>query len=172
MKYDWLVFAQRGIEIDGYDDTMLISYVLDAGKGGHGMDDLAKRWLNHDTIHFQHVAGSGKSQVTFDCVAIDKATEYAAEDADVTLRLWNALKAAARRRARHHRLRDAGAADAAGAGAHGAARHFHRPPGALAAVRRIRAEAGRARGRDQGSSPASRSIPARPSSSATSCSAR
>ncbi len=93
MKYDWLVFAQRGIEIEGYDDTMLISYVLDAGKGGHGMDDLAKRWLNHDTIHFQDVAGSGKSQVTFDHVAIDKATEYAAEDADVTLRLWSALKA-------------------------------------------------------------------------------
>lgn len=97
MKYDWLVFAQHGIkvggiEIDGYDDTMLISYVLDAGKGGHGMDDLAKRWLNHDTIHFQHVAGSGKSQVSFDCVSIEKATEYAAEDADVTLRLWSALK--------------------------------------------------------------------------------
>ncbi|MSP33086.1 MAG: DNA polymerase I [Pseudolabrys sp.] len=93
MKYDWLVFAQRGIEIEGYDDTMLISYVLDAGKGGHGMDDLAKRWLNHDTIHFADVAGSGKGQVTFDHVAIDKATEYAAEDADVTLRLWSALKA-------------------------------------------------------------------------------
>lgn len=92
MKYDWLVFAQRGIQIDGYDDTMLISYVLDAGKGGHGMDDLAKRWLNHDTIHFQHVAGSGKAQVTFDCVSIEKASEYAAEDADVTLRLWSALK--------------------------------------------------------------------------------
>ena len=56
------------------------------------MDDLAKRWLNHDTIHFHHVAGSGKSQVTFDCVSIEKATEYAAEDADVTLRLWYALK--------------------------------------------------------------------------------
>ena len=92
MKYDWLVFAQRGIEIAGYDDTMLISYVLDAGKGGHGMDDLAKRWLNHDTIHFHHVAGQGKAQVTFDCVAIDKATEYAAEDADITLRLWHTLK--------------------------------------------------------------------------------
>jgi DNA polymerase-1 len=92
MKYDWLVFAQRGIEVAGYDDTMLISYVLDAGKGGHGMDDLAKRWLNHDTIHFHHVAGSGKSQITFDCVAIDKASEYAAEDADVTLRLWYALR--------------------------------------------------------------------------------
>ncbi len=93
IKYDWLVFVQRGIEIRGYDDTMLISYVLDAGKNGHGMDDLAKRWLNHDTIHFQHVAGSGKNQVTFDCVTIEKATEYAAEDADVTLRLWYALKA-------------------------------------------------------------------------------
>jgi DNA polymerase-1 len=94
IKYDWLVFAQRGIEIEAYDDTMLISYVLDAGKGeGHGMDDLAKRWLNHDTIHFHHVAGQGKAQVTFDCVAIDKATEYAAEDADVTLRLWSVLKA-------------------------------------------------------------------------------
>jgi DNA polymerase-1 len=92
MKYDWLVFAQRGIAVAGYDDTMLISYVLDAGKGGHGMDDLAKRWLNHDTIHFHHVAGSGKAQVTFDCVTIEKATEYAAEDADVTLRLWYALK--------------------------------------------------------------------------------
>ena len=92
MKYDWLVFAQRGIEIEGYDDTMLISYVLDAGKGGHGMDELAKRWLNHDTIHFHHVAGSGKTQVSFDCVSIEKATEYAAEDADVTLRLWNVLK--------------------------------------------------------------------------------
>jgi DNA polymerase I len=93
MKYDWLVFAQRGIEIEGYDDTMLISYVLDAGKGGHGMDDLSERWLDHKTIHFADVAGTGKSQVSFDCVAIDKATEYAAEDADVTLRLWSALKA-------------------------------------------------------------------------------
>ncbi len=92
MKYDWLVFAQRGIETVGYDDTMLISYVLDAGKGGHGMDDLAKRWLNHDTIHFEDVAGSGKNRITFNRVAIDKATEYAAEDADVTLRLWYALK--------------------------------------------------------------------------------
>ena len=93
MKYDWLVFAQRGIEIDGYDDTMLISYVLDAGKGGHGMDDLSERWLGHKTIHFADVAGTGKARVTFDQVAIDKATEYAAEDADVTLRLWSVLKA-------------------------------------------------------------------------------
>ena len=98
MKYDWLVFAQHGIkvggiEIAGYDDTMLISYVLDAGKGGHGMDDLSEKWLGHQTIHFADVAGTGKSRVSFDNVAIDKATEYAAEDADVTLRLWSALKA-------------------------------------------------------------------------------
>ncbi len=98
MKYDWLVFAQHGekvggIETAGYDDTMLISYVLDAGKNGHGMNDLAKRWLNHDTIHFEDVAGSGKNRVPFSRVAIDKATEYAAEDADVTLRLWYVLKA-------------------------------------------------------------------------------
>ena len=97
MKYDWLVFAQHGkkvggIEVAGYDDTMLISYVLDAGRGGHGMDDLSERWLGHKTIHFVDVAGSGKSKVSFDCVAIDKASEYAAEDADVTLRLWDALK--------------------------------------------------------------------------------
>ncbi|HEU5017975.1 MAG TPA: DNA polymerase I [Pseudolabrys sp.] len=92
MKYDWLVFRQRGIGIQSYDDTMLISYVLDAGKGGHGLNDLSERWLGHATIHFHHVAGSGKAQVTFDCVSIEKATEYAAEDADVTLRLWYALK--------------------------------------------------------------------------------
>ncbi len=92
LKYDWLVFAQRGIELRGTDDTMLISYVLDAGKGGHGMDDLSEKWLGHKTIHFADVAGSGKSRVSFDCVTIEKATEYAAEDADVTLRLWYALK--------------------------------------------------------------------------------
>ena len=97
LKYDWLVFAQHGkkvggIALAGYDDTMLISYVLDAGKGGHGMDDLSEKWLGHKTIHFADVAGSGKSRVSFDCVTIEKATEYAAEDADVTLRLWYALK--------------------------------------------------------------------------------
>jgi DNA polymerase I len=92
MKYDWLVFAQRGIEVAPYDDTMLISYVLDAGKNGHGMDALSEKWLGHEPIHFKDVAGSGKSQVSFDLVTIDKASEYAAEDADVTLRLWYALK--------------------------------------------------------------------------------
>ena len=92
LKYDWQIFARRGIDVHPYDDTMLMSYVLDAGRGGHGMDELAEKWLGHKTIHFEHVAGSGKAQVTFDCVSIEKATEYAAEDADVTLRLWKALK--------------------------------------------------------------------------------
>ncbi len=92
LKYDWLIFAQRGIDVRPFDDTMLMSYVLDAGRNSHGMDDLAERWLSHQTIHYSHVAGTGKARVTFDNVAIDKATEYAAEDADVTLRLWQALK--------------------------------------------------------------------------------
>jgi DNA polymerase-1 len=93
LKFDWQIFARRGIDIHPYDDTMLMSYVLDAGRGNHGMDDLAEKWLGHQTIHFEHVAGTGKSKVTFDCVSIEKASEYAAEDADVTLRLWKALKA-------------------------------------------------------------------------------
>jgi DNA polymerase-1 len=92
LKYDWQIFARRGIDVRPYDDTMLMSYVLDAGRGGHGMDALAEKWLGHQTIHFEQVAGSGKSRVTFDRVSIEKASEYAAEDADVTLRLWMALK--------------------------------------------------------------------------------
>ena len=92
LKYDWLVFARRGIRVAPFDDTMLISYALDAGKGGNGMDELSGRWLGHTPISFKEVAGSGKSMVTFDHVAIDRATEYAAEDADVTYRLWQVLK--------------------------------------------------------------------------------
>ncbi len=92
LKFDWQIFARRGIDVHPYDDTMLMSYVLDAGKGAHGMDDLSEKWLGHQTIRFKDVAGSGKSKVTFDCVSIEKAAEYASEDADVTLRLWKALK--------------------------------------------------------------------------------
>ncbi len=94
VKFDWHVLAQRGVETAPIDDTMLISYALDAGatNDGHGMDPLAERWLAHKTIHFADVAGSGKNFIGFARVAIDKATEYAAEDVDVTLRLWRALK--------------------------------------------------------------------------------
>ncbi len=95
IKYDLNVLAQHGIKAAPLDDTMLMSYALDAGKGGHGMDDLAMRHLGHACISFDqviaHVPGK-KSERTFGQVPLDKATEYAAEDADVTLRLWMVLK--------------------------------------------------------------------------------
>lgn len=92
LKYDYLVMKRHGITMQGFDDTMLISYVLEAGSGNHGMDALSERWLGHTPIPYKDVAGSGKSAVTFDYVDIEKATVYAAEDADVTLRLWLTLK--------------------------------------------------------------------------------
>ena len=92
IKYDQLVLERHGVPVAPIDDTMLISYALDAGATSHGMDRLAEAHLGHKTITYGEVAGTGKSQVTFDHVALDKATEYAAEDADVTLRLWLALK--------------------------------------------------------------------------------
>ena len=92
MKYDWLIMKRHGVEMTSFDDTMLISYAIDAGVGGQGMDALSERWLGHKPIAYKHVAGSGRSAVTFDFVDIEKATAYAAEDADVTLRLWQALK--------------------------------------------------------------------------------
>ncbi|MCH6588860.1 MAG: hypothetical protein IH805_11205, partial [Proteobacteria bacterium] len=81
-----------GIAIAPLDDTMLLSYVLDGGRHGHGMDELARLHLGHETIKFKDVAGSGKAQVTFDQVPLDKALDYAAEDADVTWRLHALLK--------------------------------------------------------------------------------
>ena len=92
MKYDWLVFKEHGVDLRPFDDTMLMSYVLDAGTNSHGMDELSKRWLGHEPISYKSLTGSGKSSVTFDMVDIDKATQYAAEDADVTFRLWRVLK--------------------------------------------------------------------------------
>jgi DNA polymerase I len=92
LKFDWQIFAVRGIEIESYDDTMLMSYVVDAGRSDHGLDPLARRYFDHQTIDFNEVTKAGKTKVTFDCVEINKATEYAAEDADVTLRLWQLLK--------------------------------------------------------------------------------
>ncbi|MBI3701126.1 MAG: DNA polymerase I [Afipia sp.] len=92
LKFDALVFAQHGIELHCIDDTMLMSYILDAGRSSHGMDAMSEKYLGHTPVAFSDVAGSGKSQICFDQVSIEKATEYAAEDADVTLRLWNVLK--------------------------------------------------------------------------------
>jgi DNA polymerase I len=95
VKFDWVVLKRHGIDTQPFDDTMLMSYVLDAGRyglAGHGMDELAQRHLNHRTIRFAEVAGTGKAAVSFDRVALDRATCYAAEDADVTMRLWRVLK--------------------------------------------------------------------------------
>jgi DNA polymerase-1 len=92
LKYDLTVFARLGINVAPIDDTMLLSYALDSGLNGHGMDELAEKHLGLQTISFKQVAGSGKSQVTFDLVPLDQATPYAAEDADITLRLWHMLK--------------------------------------------------------------------------------
>ena len=92
-KFDWQIFALRGIEIESYDDTMLMSYVLDAGRSDHGLDPLSRRYFDHEAIDFNEVTKLGRSKTTFDNVDIAKATEYAAEDADVTLRLWRVLKA-------------------------------------------------------------------------------
>ncbi len=92
IKYDELVLSRHGVAITPIDDTMLLSYVLDGGLHGHGMDELARLHLGVETIKFKDVAGSGKAQVTFDQVPLDKALDYAAEDADVTLRLHQALK--------------------------------------------------------------------------------
>ena len=93
IKYDYQVLNRYGIKIAPYDDTMLLSYVLDAGRTKHGMDTLSESILGHTPIPFKEIAGSGKSMITFDKVPVDKATAYAAEDADVTLRLWQVLKA-------------------------------------------------------------------------------
>ncbi|SKA32108.1 DNA polymerase I [Enhydrobacter aerosaccus] len=92
IKYDMCVFERHGVRIGPVDDTMLLSFVLDGGKHGHGMDELAERYLDHKTIKFSDVAGSGAKQVSFDRVPIERAMEYAAEDADVTLQLWAQFK--------------------------------------------------------------------------------
>ena len=88
IKYDLIVFYYHGINLNSVEDTMLMSYTLDAGNHRHNMNDLAEIHLNHKTIKFKDLVGSGKNQITFDKVNIDKATEYAAEDADITLRLY------------------------------------------------------------------------------------
>lgn len=92
LKYDLLVLARHGLAVAPVEDTMLISYALDAGRNNHGMDRLSELHLGHKTIPYAEVAGTGKAQITFDKVDIEKATAYAAEDADITLRLWRALK--------------------------------------------------------------------------------
>ena len=92
MKYDWHILRRRDIDVAPLDDTLLLSYVLDAGRTDHGMDVLSEKLFGHKPIQFGQVAGQGRTFIGFARVAIDKATQYAAEDTDVTLRLWHALK--------------------------------------------------------------------------------
>jgi DNA polymerase-1 len=91
-KYDWVMFDKDGIDVAPVDDTMLLSFDLDAGLHGHGMDELAKLHFDHECISFKSVCGVGAKQITFDKVPLPQATQYAAEDADITLRLWQRLK--------------------------------------------------------------------------------
>lgn len=92
LKYDIGVLAQHGVTIAPYDDTLVMSFALDAGKHQHGLDELAKLHLDHTCLTFKEMCGTGKSQISFAEVQLDRATEYAAEDADVALRLWKLLK--------------------------------------------------------------------------------
>jgi DNA polymerase I len=91
-KYDIAVLSRYGINVSPVEDTMLISYVLEAGLHGHGMDELSKMWLGHEPISFKTVAGAGKAQKSFKHVELKSATCYAAEDSDVTLRLYRHLR--------------------------------------------------------------------------------
>ncbi len=93
LKYDWVMFDKAGITVAPIDDTMVISFDLDAGRSfGHGLEELAKLHFDHECIPFKQLCGTGSKQITFDKVPLQAATEYAAEDADIALRLWLRLK--------------------------------------------------------------------------------
>lgn len=92
MKYDAKILVRYGVNVAPIDDTMLLSYSLHGGLHGHGMDLLSERYLKHTPIPIKPLLGSGKSAITFDKVAIEEAVPYAAEDADITLRLWQLFK--------------------------------------------------------------------------------
>ena len=91
IKYDYIIFKKSGVELTSIEDTMLLSYTLDAGNNRHNMDTLSELHLGHKTISYKDLVGTGKRQLKFSEVDLDKATEYAAEDADVTLRLYQIL---------------------------------------------------------------------------------
>ena len=92
IKYDLKIFLKHGINIKNFEDTMLLSYTLDAGVNRHNLDLLAKIHLDHTNIKFKDIVGTGKSEITFDQVLIENAYKYACEDADITLKLYNLFK--------------------------------------------------------------------------------
>jgi DNA polymerase I len=93
LKFGLQMFAVRGSELTPYDDIMLMSYALDAGRSSHALTSLAQRYFDHAMVDDNVLTGSGKARITFDCVEVEKAAEYGAERADITLRLWQVLKA-------------------------------------------------------------------------------
>ena len=92
IKFDFMILSQNNIEMNPLEDTMLISYTLDAGTNRHNLDTLSEIHLNHKTISYKELVGVGKNKLNFSDISLDKATEYSAEDADVTLRLYNYLR--------------------------------------------------------------------------------
>jgi DNA polymerase-1 len=92
IKFNAVMLAQHGITLRNQDDAQLMSYALDAGRNAHGLEALAERWLGHAMIAYGDLTGSGKNKLSFDQVAIDRASDYSAESADMTLRLWRVLK--------------------------------------------------------------------------------
>ena len=142
VKFAWQIFALRGIEIASYDDVMLMSYALDAGRASHALPSLAEHTFNHAALDLNALIKPGKTRITFDAVAIERAAEYAAERADIVLRLSLALKprlVAERVLTVYETLERPLVVRA---GAHGAPWHFHRPQCAVAAFRRIRPGSG------------------------------
>jgi DNA polymerase I len=93
LKFAWHMFALRGIDVAAHDDTMLMSYALDAGRNNHGLVSLAEHTFNHAALDLNELIKAGKSRIAFDAVGIDRATEYSAERADISLRLWQVLRA-------------------------------------------------------------------------------
>jgi DNA polymerase-1 len=92
LKSDYIAFARQGVSVAPYDDIVLMAYTLDAGREGTGIADLSRRWLGHEPVAFAEVAGSGRAKIRFDQIAIDRATAYSGEDADLALRLWTVLR--------------------------------------------------------------------------------
>src|SRR6202020_2938446 len=92
IKFNAVMFAQHGITIRNHDDVQLMSYALDAGRNAHGLETLSDLWLGHAMLTHGELTGSGKNKLSFTQVAIDRATSYSAEDADVILRLWRGVE--------------------------------------------------------------------------------
>ncbi len=170
IKFDMKVFARAGIEVEPVDDTLVLSFDLEGSSHGHGMDELSDLHLGHKTITYEEVCGSGKNQITFDRVPLDKATDYAGRGRRGDAAPAPAVQAAPARRAHGHGLRNPRPAADPRAVRHGARRHQGRPRRARADERRIRPAHGRSRGRNPKPWPGRNSMSARPNNWARCCS--